>query len=62
MTRKDFELIAAVLLAARAEFPTPGKNRVHDYTVGLFVDALAHTNPRFDRARFIAAATTGAKP
>lgn len=43
MTRRDFQLIAGTLRATDAP---------HN-VVSAFADALAHTNPRFDRARFL---------
>lgn len=53
MTRKDFELIAAVL--RNAPLHTQGCAYV-DELAEDFADALAETNPRFDRDRFLAAA------
>jgi hypothetical protein len=47
MTRKDFEMIAAVLSA----------NDASAAMVHAMADALATTNSRFDRARFITAAS-----
>ena len=60
MTKKDFELIANTLLAARWEGPTPTGRNYIDYDtypplVNDFADALATTNPRFDRARYLKA-------
>lgn len=53
MTRKDFQLIADVL---RAEVKLQGwddpPNDLHELA-GRFADALATTNPRFDRERFL---------
>lgn len=55
MTRRDFEMIAEVLRESR---PGPG------YNVALlswelisvrFADRLQHTNPAFDRERFLRA-------
>ena len=48
MTKKDFELIAATI----AYLPAGPARRE---TARLFADALATTNPRFDRARFLRA-------
>jgi hypothetical protein len=49
MTKRDFELIAAVL----ANLP---EMRVDPDTVAEeFADALATTNPRFDRTKFLTA-------
>lgn len=47
MTRKDFELIASTLKASAA----------NELVVKAFANTLAHTNPRFNRDRFIEAAT-----
>lgn len=50
MTRKDFELIAAVVASL------PGDTEVHaDYIADLLADALATSNPRFNRDRFMRA-------
>jgi hypothetical protein len=67
MTRRDFELIAAVI-AGQAVIPHARVGRTSVYTTNVFksdrahaafasmmADALAETNPRFDRGRFIAA-------
>lgn len=51
MSKKDYELIASVLRGAKA-YTKPDD---HVLLVGDFTNALATTNPRFDRARFIAA-------
>jgi hypothetical protein len=54
MTRKDYILIAAAIKGARAQFPKQtlhGSRLVAEY----IADALAHDNPRFDRARFLTA-------
>lgn len=48
MTKKDFELIAGVL----ADVHKKG-NKI--CVVELLADALAETNPRFDRGRFLTA-------
>jgi len=57
MTKKDYELIARVL---RDSAPVNPSNRVlmdfHLATIEAFADALATTNPRFPRERFIEAA------
>ena len=47
MTHKDFKLIAAALAEAEAD----------GTTIRILADALRGTNPRFDRGRFIAAAS-----
>ena len=57
MTKKDFELIARVLRTARSDTPDATGRRVTAELAAAFADELAATNPRFDRARFIAAAT-----
>ena len=54
MSKKDFELIARVLREHNHD------HREGEYTsptilAEYFADALAATNPRFDRARFVAA-------
>ena len=53
MTRKDFQLIADTLKASKpkSEVSQPLANWM--MTVDRFADALAETNPRFDRDRFI---------
>ena len=69
MLRKDYELIAGTLRrqaailgseieAGRLDRPT-GTVRIAEIrrTAEAFADALAGTNPRFDRERFLAAAT-----
>lgn len=69
MTRKDYVLIAAALLKARAAIKEKEPPEAYldlldgvGYATDYLADALESTNPLFDRARFIAAATTGAKP
>ena len=47
MTHKDYKLIAGALAEARVDRDT----------VEIVADALRGTNPRFDRDRFIAAAS-----
>ena len=71
MTRKDFELIAEVLAYRRAAVrmlaedtqrgraAERAKIDILQITTYAFADALATTNPRFDRDRFINAATGG---
>ena len=53
MTRKDFVLIAATIRAMPTHAPTLRAQQASCATA--FADALALTNPRFDRARFLAA-------
>jgi hypothetical protein len=58
MTSKDFELIAAALLAAKPDGKAAQKGYISwVQCVTNIADALATTNPRFDRARFLQAAT-----
>ena len=52
MTRCDFELIARVVAGERERFTS---NTAHACFAARMADALAATNGRFDRARFIAA-------
>lgn len=65
MTKKDFELIAAALSSAApldtARFGhCAAEHAQHRHTVEEFARRLALTNPRFNHARFLAAA--GVKP
>jgi hypothetical protein len=53
MTRKDFELIAGAVANAGSQFRR-SQRTVADVTESL-ADALATTNPNFDRDRFLAA-------
>jgi hypothetical protein len=67
MTRKDFDLIAAVLFAERPSFHKAGE--YHDWSsvmdageyhrwssvVVAMADRLVYTNPRFDRKKFLTA-------
>jgi len=55
MTKKDFELIAAALANERTPFMVGHHKYAIDNIALTLVDALATTNPRFDRARFLAA-------
>jgi len=52
MTRKDFELIAAVL---KASSTTPMTRCVIKELAVSFASELAKTNPRFNQQRFIKA-------
>jgi hypothetical protein len=58
MTRKDYELLARVfrneIETAEAMQETIGAEAVRCFADSLS-GALAHDNPRFDKARFIAA-------
>lgn len=61
MTRKDYVLIAAALRdTALIECPNfdylAGVKAGHASAVHRVCDAMAKDNPRFDRARFLAAA------
>jgi hypothetical protein len=58
MTRKDFELIARVLREAHSQL-TAGSIAaiIVESLAEDFAHDLAATNPRFDRARFLKAAT-----
>ena len=56
MTRRDFQLIAGTLAAVRASYsPTwdPNLFRACNDHAHALADALAGTNPRFDRERFL---------
>lgn len=62
MTKKDFELIAEAIRQGRNE-PTSTTNSTYNRgwsdgagaVASYMADALATTNPSFDRARFLAA-------
>jgi hypothetical protein len=56
MTRKDYEAIARAIASARKATPYDALRYV-DAVASNIADALAADNPRFDRERFIAAAT-----
>jgi hypothetical protein len=53
MTRKDYELIAAII-AAMPRFAASLRTQ-HESTARQFADKLASDNPRFDRERFLTA-------
>lgn len=56
MTKKDFELIAAVL---RENVPEPGRpdaRILHRKIAEAFAEKLLATNPRFQEGRFLTAA------
>ena len=56
MTRKDFQLIADVLARLSADFTNGGEDTVSlSLVAGELADALAGTNERFARAKFLAA-------
>jgi hypothetical protein len=59
LTTPHFELIASALDRARAgcgtDFAADREIDAIDRTARNLADALATTNPRFDRARFLAA-------
>lgn len=50
MTKKDYELIAEVIATA-----WHGSGELKSSLANNMADALQTTNPRFDRARFLAA-------
>jgi len=52
MSRRDFELIAAAIRDGREHFASKG---AHARFAAEMADALAATNGRFDRARFVGA-------
>ena len=65
MTKKDFELLAKVLLSVKPQVHEqpeyahiPAFNQ-HTRTVLALVDALSEAYPRFKSAEFINAATKG---
>lgn len=62
MTRKDYQAIAYAIAGARvaikAKEPNDSQQDLLDgtsYAADYIADALARDNPRFDRARFLAA-------
>lgn len=56
MTRKDYQLIAAALRLARTTNPTSKAHRIALADAAIILAReLANDNPRFDRARFLAA-------
>ena len=62
MTRRDYVAIAGAFMAARADIankePADAVETLKDgasYAAEHVADALAKDNPRFDRARFLAA-------
>jgi hypothetical protein len=55
MTRKDFEMISSTLKSLTRGRPDGWAQNGWRETCLTFSDALASTNPRFDRARFLAA-------
>ena len=55
MTRKDFELIAATLKACNSEELNNAQHTQWVCTVHRFADAMATTNPAFNRAQFLKA-------
>ena len=54
MTKKDFELIAAVLAAVSNTAHSNAANALRD-VADEFARVLGRTNPRFDRERFLKA-------
>lgn len=62
MTRKDFTLIAEVLAQAMVSADAIGLGTgTIAYLIEQFADKLATTNPRFDRDRFIRAASAASE-
>jgi hypothetical protein len=56
VTKKDYELIAGVMERLSADFNNGGEDTVSLSLVAEeLATALADTNPRFDRARFLTA-------
>lgn len=58
MTKKDFELIAGAISRVRHQYGTASDivRLEHARRIAAeLADALATTNPKFDRARFLAA-------
>jgi len=55
MTRKDYILIAAALANERTPFMVEHHKYALDNIALTLADALATTNPRFDRERFLKA-------
>jgi hypothetical protein len=59
MTKKDYELIASILKGAQNYEATFNDNekgaKAIEGITHTFATMLAHTNPRFDRARFLTA-------
>lgn len=62
MTRKDFNLIADILIDFKPGLDTPITNfgkreaafkKYHSQMVACFANSLASTNPRFDLDRFL---------
>lgn len=59
MTRKDFELIAEAISNVHQDNETEGTPFVRfTFVVDALASALASTNPRFDKHKFIAACCT----
>lgn len=56
MSRKDFELIAQTLRYCHAHCDTAQESTTVAWVAEKFSEFLAPTNPRFDAARFMAAA------
>lgn len=58
MTKKDFELIAAAIVSTRIPYDRVSLS-AYQLMLGAVAESLANalatTNPRFDRARFLAA-------
>jgi hypothetical protein len=68
MTRKDFQLIAEALQRTSITRPMCGggitavsASEYREHVIAALADALATTNPRFNRDRFIGVATGARK-
>lgn len=57
MTRKDYRLIAAVLIEARHR--VPGDWNIHDYLARMMAFHLSEQSARFDYGRFLSACEYG---
>lgn len=55
MTKQDFQLIADTIKGESFNWGGQMTDPQHERLASNFADALAHTNPRFDRARFLKA-------
>lgn len=55
MTRKDYIAIAAALVRASAASETDNQRRGVQRSALCIADVMAADNPRFDRAKFLAA-------
>ena len=62
MSRKDYIIIAEAMKRARYYDANPAYARGIDKAVLILVEVLKAENPRFDEARFLAAAEVGKLP